>query len=52
MNNLIPQMVSTYLHPVFIGLFFILVTGSLSSLINERVGDYDKKAKTPSLPKT
>ncbi len=31
MNNLIPQMVSTYLHPVFIGLFFILVIGSLSS---------------------
>ena len=31
MNNLIPQMVSTYLHPVFIALFFILVIGSLSS---------------------
>nr|WP_243453206.1 sodium:solute symporter family protein [Psychrobacter coccoides] len=31
MNNLIPQMVSTYLHPVFIGLFFILVIGALSS---------------------
>ncbi|WP_227368758.1 sodium:solute symporter family protein [Halomonas sp. M20] len=31
MNNLIPQMVSTYLPPVFIGLFFILVIGSLSS---------------------
>lgn len=30
-NNLIPQMVSTYLSPVFIGLFFILVIGSLSS---------------------
>lgn len=31
MNNLIPQMVSGYLPPVFIGLFFILVIGSLSS---------------------
>ncbi|WP_346268424.1 sodium:solute symporter family protein [Psychrobacter sp. Ps3] len=31
MNNLIPQMVSTYLHPLFIALFFILVIGSLSS---------------------
>nr|WP_298374519.1 sodium:solute symporter family protein [uncultured Halomonas sp.] len=31
MNNLIPQMVSTYLPPVFIALFFILVIGSLSS---------------------
>ena len=31
MNNLIPQMVSLYLPPVFIGLFFILVIGSLSS---------------------
>lgn len=31
MNNLIPQMVSAYLPPVFIGLFFILVVGSLSS---------------------
>ncbi|OYD25366.1 sodium:proline symporter [Oceanimonas baumannii] len=31
MNNLIPQMVSSYLPPVFIGLFFILVIGSLSS---------------------
>ena len=31
MNNLIPQMVSLYLHPVFIALFFILVIGSLSS---------------------
>ncbi len=31
MNNLIPQMVSMYLPPVFIGLFFILVIGSLSS---------------------
>ena len=31
MNDLIPQMVSTYLHPVFIALFFILVIGALSS---------------------
>ncbi|WP_442905426.1 sodium:solute symporter family transporter [Halomonas sp. BC04] len=31
MNNLIPQMVSTYLPPLFIALFFILVIGSLSS---------------------
>ncbi len=31
MNNLIPQMVSLYLHPIFIALFFILVIGSLSS---------------------
>ncbi|GAA3722201.1 sodium:solute symporter family protein [Oceanisphaera sediminis] len=31
MNNLIPQMVSAYLPPVFIALFFILVIGSLSS---------------------
>ncbi len=31
MNNLIPQMVSMYLHPIFIALFFILVIGSLSS---------------------
>ncbi len=31
MNNLIPQMVSMYLHPVFIGLFFVLVIGALSS---------------------
>lgn len=31
MNNLIPQMVSTYLPPIFIVLFFILVIGSLSS---------------------
>ncbi|MGY2461388.1 sodium:solute symporter family protein [Vreelandella sulfidaeris] len=31
MNNLIPQMVSMYLSPMFIGLFFILVIGSLSS---------------------
>ena len=31
MNNLIPQMVSMYLSPVFIGMFFILVIGSLSS---------------------
>src|SRR5690554_1561647 len=31
MNNLIPQMVSTYLPPVFVGLFFVLVIGALSS---------------------
>ena len=31
MNNLIPQMVSSYLPPVFIAAFFILVIGSLSS---------------------
>src|SRR5690625_2408106 len=31
MNNLIPQMVSTYLPAGFIALFFILVIGSLSS---------------------
>ncbi|WFE69981.1 sodium:solute symporter family protein [Halomonas sp. M1] len=31
MNNLIPQMVSEYLPPLFIALFFILVIGSLSS---------------------
>ncbi|GED42520.1 sodium:proline symporter [Cobetia marina] len=31
MNNLIPQMVSEYLPPFFIALFFILVIGSLSS---------------------
>lgn len=31
MNNLIPQMVSSYLSPFFIALFFILVIGSLSS---------------------
>lgn len=31
MNNLIPQMVSGYLPPLFIGLFFVLVIGSLSS---------------------
>ena len=31
MNNLIPQMVSTYLSPFFVALFFILVIGSLSS---------------------
>ncbi|TVP57884.1 MAG: sodium:proline symporter [Halomonadaceae bacterium] len=31
MNNIIPQMVSTYLSPLFVGLFFILVIGSLSS---------------------
>ena len=30
-NNLIPQMASTYLPPVVIALFFILVIGSLSS---------------------
>lgn len=31
MNNLIPQMVSTYLSPLMVALFFILVIGSLSS---------------------
>ncbi|MCK0163088.1 sodium:solute symporter family protein [Marinobacter sp. S6332] len=31
MNNLIPQMVSAYLPPVFVGLFFVLVIGALSS---------------------
>lgn len=31
MNNLIPQMVSGYLPPFFIALFFVLVIGSLSS---------------------
>lgn len=31
MNNIIPQMASTYLPPVGIALFFILVVGSLSS---------------------
>lgn len=31
LNNLIPQMASTYLPPFAIGLFFILVVGSLSS---------------------
>jgi len=31
MNNLIPQMVSAYLPPLFIAMFFILVIGSLSS---------------------
>lgn len=31
LNNLIPQMVSTYLSPLYIGLFFLLVIGSLSS---------------------
>ncbi|WP_228141569.1 sodium:solute symporter family protein [Marinobacter sp. X15-166B] len=31
MNNLIPQMVTLYLSPVFVVLFFILVIGSLSS---------------------
>lgn len=30
-NNLIPQVVSTYLSPVMVALFFILVIGSLSS---------------------
>ena len=30
-NNLIPQVVSTYLSPIMIALFFILVIGSLSS---------------------
>ena len=30
-NNLIPQMASTYLPPIVIALFFILVVGSLSS---------------------
>lgn len=30
-NNLIPQVVSTYLSPVMIALFFVLVIGSLSS---------------------
>lgn len=31
MNNIIPQMASTYLPPFAIGLFFVLVIGSLSS---------------------
>ena len=31
LNNIIPQMASSYLPPVAIGLFFILVIGSLSS---------------------
>ena len=31
LNNLIPQMASSYLPPVAIGMFFILVIGSLSS---------------------
>jgi Na+/proline symporter len=31
LNNIIPQVVSTYLSPFMIGLFFILVVGSLSS---------------------
>lgn len=31
LNNIIPQVVSTYLSPFMIGLFFILVIGSLSS---------------------
>ncbi|WP_116474772.1 sodium:solute symporter family protein [Zobellella maritima] len=30
-NNIIPQVISSYLSPVMIGLFFILVIGSLSS---------------------
>ncbi len=30
-NNLIPQMAATYLSPFFVGLFFIMVIGSLSS---------------------
>lgn len=30
-NNLIPQMASTYLSPFFLGIFFIMVIGSLSS---------------------
>mgnify|MGYP001472034429 CR=1 FL=1 len=30
-NNLIPQVVSTYLSPIMVALFFILVIGSLSS---------------------
>ncbi len=30
-NNLIPQVVSTYLSPVMVALFFVLVIGSLSS---------------------
>lgn len=31
LNNIIPQMASTYLSPLGVGLFFILVIGSLSS---------------------
>ncbi|MDO6442998.1 sodium:solute symporter family protein [Marinobacter sp. 2_MG-2023] len=31
MNNLIPQMVSEYLPPAFVALFFVLVIGALSS---------------------
>ncbi|MFO7689345.1 MAG: sodium:solute symporter family protein [Cryobacterium sp.] len=31
LNNIIPQMASTYLAPVVIGIFFIMVLGSLSS---------------------
>ena len=31
MNNIIPQMASSYLPPLLIGVFFILVVGSLSS---------------------
>src|SRR5690625_3338482 len=31
MNNIIPQMASSYLSPVLIGVFFLLVIGSLSS---------------------
>ena len=30
-NNLIPQMASTYLSPFMVGVFFIMVVGSLSS---------------------
>lgn len=31
LNNLIPQMASTYLGPVLLGVFFIMILGSLSS---------------------
>src|SRR5690606_29633140 len=31
LNNIIPQMASNYLTPFFIGVFFIMVIGSLSS---------------------
>lgn len=31
LNNLIPQMAATYLSPVFIALFFVMIIGSLSS---------------------
>ncbi|WP_336712538.1 sodium:solute symporter family protein [Arthrobacter sp. USHLN218] len=30
-NNLIPQMASTYLHPILIGVFLIMIIGALSS---------------------